>query len=67
MSQKSFGFNGSESGNFMALIRSLRNSSAGGSGALRLYMLDSFKSFTERACQVDVDGGDVCPPVAAKN
>lgn len=51
----------------MALIRSLRNNSAGGSGALRLYMLDNFKSLSDRACHADdvVDGDIVevfCEP-----
>lgn len=56
----------------MALIRSLRNNSAGGSGALRLYMLDNFKSLSDRACHADdvVDGDIVevfCePPVTHK-
>lgn len=51
----------------MALIRSFRNNSAGGSGALRLYMLDNFKSLSDRACHADdvVDGDIVevfCEP-----
>lgn len=53
--QYSSAASGSESGSFMALIKSLRNNSAGGSGALRLYMLDILTSVNGRASHADVD------------
>lgn len=39
----------------MALIKSLRNNSAGGSGALRLYILDILTSVNGRACHAAED------------
>lgn len=51
ITQYSFGLNGSLSGNFIALIKSLRNNSAGASAADRLYMLEILISLTGRGVQ----------------